>query len=48
MIMHEECLDGNFSSVERLKEASRNPVAYAHVEKVNYSTMHMEWKLTVL
>ncbi|MCH80621.1 pre-rRNA-processing protein TSR2-like protein, partial [Trifolium medium] len=28
MIRHEECLSGNFGSVERLREASRNPTAY--------------------
>lgn len=35
MFMHEDCLEGNFSSVERLREASRNPAAYSGVQKVN-------------
>jgi hypothetical protein len=43
MIMHEECLSGNFGSVERLREASRNPTAYPRAEQVNFSTMHLEW-----
>ncbi|CAI8588626.1 unnamed protein product [Vicia faba] len=34
MIMHEECLDGDFSSVERLREASRNPPAHSQVQQV--------------
>ncbi|GAU51746.1 hypothetical protein TSUD_137410 [Trifolium subterraneum] len=34
MIMHEECLSGNFGSVERLREASHNPAAYPHAEQV--------------
>ncbi|WJX61050.1 hypothetical protein P8452_46185 [Trifolium repens] len=33
MIMHEECLSGNFGSVERLREASRNPTAYPRAEQ---------------
>ncbi|GAU22254.1 hypothetical protein TSUD_227900 [Trifolium subterraneum] len=40
MIMHEECLSGNFVSVERLIEASHNPAAYPHAEQVNFGTMH--------
>lgn len=35
MIMYGECLEGNFSSVERLREASRNPAAYSGVQKVS-------------
>ncbi|XP_058777807.1 uncharacterized protein LOC131652049 [Vicia villosa] len=34
MIMHEECLDGDFSSVERLREASRNPTPHSQVQQV--------------
>lgn len=34
MIMYGECLEGNFSSVERLREASRNPAAYSGVQKI--------------
>ncbi|WJX34831.1 hypothetical protein P8452_22904 [Trifolium repens] len=33
MIMHEECLSGNFGSVERLREASRNPTTYPRAEQ---------------
>ncbi|KAK2426850.1 pre-rRNA-processing protein TSR2 protein [Trifolium repens] len=33
MIMHEECLSGNFGSVERLREASQNPAAYPRAEQ---------------
>ncbi|CAK8539968.1 unnamed protein product [Lathyrus sativus] len=34
MIMHEECLDGDFSSVERLREASRNPAPHSQAQQV--------------
>ena len=34
MIMHEECLDGNFKSVEDLREASRRKVSVPHVKQV--------------
>ncbi|GAU32514.1 hypothetical protein TSUD_317200 [Trifolium subterraneum] len=33
MIMHEECLSGNFGSVERLREASHNQAAYPRAEQ---------------
>ncbi|KAK2426852.1 pre-rRNA-processing protein TSR2 protein [Trifolium repens] len=33
MIMHEECLSGNFGSVERLREASHYPSACPRVEQ---------------
>ncbi|XP_045817247.1 pre-rRNA-processing protein TSR2 homolog [Trifolium pratense] len=32
MIMHEECLAGNFGSVERLREASHNPANFPRAE----------------
>ncbi|PON32207.1 Pre-rRNA-processing protein TSR [Parasponia andersonii] len=35
MLMHEECLDGNFKSVEVLREASNRRVAVRHVKQVN-------------
>lgn len=34
MVMHEECLDGNFSSIGSLRETSRNRVALPHVRQV--------------
>lgn len=43
MIMHEECLDGDFSSVERLREASRNPPPPSHAQQVNFGAMRLEW-----
>ncbi|KAI6692559.1 hypothetical protein NL676_020269 [Syzygium grande] len=34
MILHEECLEGNFAAVEKLREASLKRVAPAHVKQV--------------
>ncbi|KAG2694971.1 hypothetical protein I3843_08G167700 [Carya illinoinensis] len=34
MTMHEECLEGNFQSIEGLREASRQEVAVNHVRQV--------------
>ncbi|KAH7543195.1 hypothetical protein FEM48_Zijuj02G0158000 [Ziziphus jujuba var. spinosa] len=36
MIMHEECLDGNFSSIGSLRETSRKRVAHPHVRQVKF------------
>lgn len=36
MIMHEECLDGNFSSIGSLRENSRKRVAHPHVRQVKF------------
>lgn len=43
MIMHEECLDGDFSSVERLREASRNPAPHSQVQQVCFGTIRLDW-----
>ncbi|CAK9318082.1 unnamed protein product [Citrullus colocynthis] len=33
MVMHEECLDGNFSSIERLRQTPLPQVAHSHVSQ---------------
>lgn len=35
MIMHEECLDCNFKSIESLREANHRRVAVPHVREVS-------------
>ncbi|XP_030534812.1 pre-rRNA-processing protein TSR2 homolog [Rhodamnia argentea] len=34
LIMHEECLEGNFTAIEKLREASLKRVAPAHIKQV--------------
>lgn len=34
IFMHEECVDRNFSSIERLRQSPRPQVAHAHVNQV--------------
>lgn len=35
MIMHEECMDGNFTSIEALRESNHRRVPVSHVRQVN-------------
>jgi pre-rRNA-processing protein TSR2 len=34
MIMHEECLEGNYSSIQKLREAAPRTRAHQHVKQV--------------
>ena len=34
IVMHEECLDGNFSSIEKLRQSPLPQVARSHVSQV--------------
>lgn len=34
MIMHEECAEGNYISVEKLREASAHRIVHSHVKQV--------------
>ena len=45
MVMHEECLEGNFRSIEILREANLNQAAQPHVAKVNDSMIFWKWSL---
>ena len=43
MIMHEECLEGNFRSIDLLREAAINRAAHPDVTQVYYSEIGLEW-----
>lgn len=34
MIMHEECLEGNYSSIQKLREAGPRTGAHQHIKQV--------------
>uniref|UniRef100_A0A7N2LMC5 Uncharacterized protein n=1 Tax=Quercus lobata TaxID=97700 RepID=A0A7N2LMC5_QUELO len=41
MVMHEECLEGKFHYIERLREANQQKAAVHHVRQVAYKLMVM-------
>ena len=35
MVMHEECLEGNYESIIKLREIRRQAVAHSHIRQVS-------------
>lgn len=40
MILHEECIEGNYSSIEKLRQACAQKTPHSHVKQVIWNLKH--------
>lgn len=43
MAMHDECVEGNFRSIDILREANIKQAARPRLAQVNYCRIHAKW-----